>query len=148
MTSGGPLQPAATYAYDANGAMTSGAGRTVTWTSFGKVATMTRGTTAVSWAYDAEHQRSKQASTVGGATTTTYYYDDAASGISFERVVAPSVTTWNEYLFAGGQRIGVHYSATTAPPEHFLYFVTDHLGSVSVITNGAGMVAERLAFDA
>ena len=139
---------ATAYAYDANGAMVSGAGRTIAWTSFNKVASMTRGTTSLSWAYDPDHSRAKQVSTVGSATNTTWYYDDAASGVSFERVVGPSLTTWNEYLFAGGGMVGVHFTATAAPPQPFLYFVKDHLGSIAVITNGAGVVHERLAYDA
>ncbi len=136
------------YFYDANGNMTAGGGRTVTWTAFNKVAAMTKGTTSLSWGYDPEHQRSKQVSTTGTTTNTTYYYDDAASGVFFERAVGPSVTTWNEYLFAGGEMVGVHFTATTAPPQPFLYFVKDHLGSIAVITNGAGVVHERLAYDA
>lgn len=136
------------YAYDADGNMLSGGGRTVTWTAFNKVAAMTKGTTSLSWGYDPEHQRSKQVSTVGSTTNTTYYYDDAASGVFFERVVGPSVTTWNEYLFVAGEMVGVHFTATTAPPQPFLYFVKDHLGSTAVITNGAGVVHERLAYDA
>jgi RHS repeat-associated protein len=136
------------YAYDANGNLLSGGGRTATWTSFNTVAAMTRGTTSLSWGYDAEHQRSKQVSTVGTTTSTTWYYDDAASGVFFERVVGPSAATWNEYLFAGGEMIGVHFTAATAPAEPFLYFVKDHLGSIAVIVNGAGVVHERLAYDA
>jgi RHS repeat-associated protein len=69
-------------------------------------------------------------------------------GVFFERVVGPSATTWNEYLFAGGEMIGVHFTAATAPAEPFLYFVKDHLGSIAVIVNGAGVVHERLAYDA
>jgi len=59
-----------------------------------------------------------------------------------------SLTTWNEYLFAGGGMVGVHFTATAPPPQPFLYFVKDHLGSIAVITNGAGVVHERLAYDA
>ena len=44
-----------TYSYDSNGNLASGAGRTVSWTSFNKVASITRGTTQLSYLHDAEH---------------------------------------------------------------------------------------------
>ena len=40
------------YSYDANGNMTSGGGRTVTYTSFNMAATITQGTASASFTYD------------------------------------------------------------------------------------------------
>jgi RHS repeat-associated protein len=54
---------------------------------------------------------------------------------------------WTNYLIAGGRLIGVHVQKadeTTATR----YFHTDHLGSISVITDEAGVVVERLSYDA
>ncbi len=108
---------------------------------------MTRGTTSLEWGYGPDHSRAKQVQTVGSTTNTTWYFDDAASGVSFERVEGPSLATWSDYLFAGGQRVGVRIARSDATTST-RYFVKDHLGSVAVITNEAGAVAERLAFDA
>ena len=144
---GGTLQGAASYDYDANGNMTLGAGRTLTWTSFNKVASIAKGTTNVSWAYDPEHHRSKQVSTSGGTTNTTFYFADAASGVMYERAVGPSLTTWNDYLYVSGEMVGVRFARSDATVAT-RYFVKDHLGSVAVITNEAGAVAERLSYDA
>jgi len=122
----------ATYAYDANGNMTSGAGRNITWTAFNKVASMTQGTTNLSWTYGPERQRIKQVSSAGD----TYYYGD------FEKLVGPTVTQWNHYLFAGGEMVGVHFTRSDAT-EMTRWFVKDHLGSVAVLTDETGAVAER-----
>lgn len=43
--------------------------------------------------------------------------------------------------------VGVHFSRSDAT-EATRYFVKDHLGSVAVLTDEAGAVAERLAYDA
>lgn len=136
------------YDYDANGNMLSGGGRAIAWTAFNKVASMTKGTTSLAWGYDPEHQRSKQVTTVGTATNTTWYYDDAASGVMFELVTGASLDAWNDYLFAGGEMVGVRFKQISTSLITTRYFVKDHLGSVAVITNESGVVAERLAYDA
>lgn len=58
-----------TYAYDQNGNQTSGLGRTVTWTSYNKPATITQGARSASFLHDMDHQRFKQVATDG---TTLY----------------------------------------------------------------------------
>jgi RHS repeat-associated protein len=121
----------------------TGAGRTIGWTAFNKVASMTQGTTNLSWEYGPERQRIKQVSTAGD----TYYYSDAASGASFEKLVGATVTQWNHYLFAGGNMVGVHFTRSDAT-KMTRWFVKDHLGSVAVLTDETGAVAERLSYDA
>ena len=54
---------------------------------------------------------------------------------------------WTNYLVVGGRLIGIHVQKayeTTATR----YFHTDHLGSIAVITDEAGVVVERLSYDA
>jgi YD repeat-containing protein len=76
----------ASYAYDGNGNMLTGRGRTVTWTSFDMVSKITQGANWVSFAYDSEHARLKQTSSDG---STKYYLNDPISGIMQEKVVIP-----------------------------------------------------------
>jgi RHS repeat-associated protein len=142
----GVLNPV--YTYDLNGNLTSGAGRTVTWTAFNMVATIVQGATTMSYAYDSEHARITQTE-VGASTTTTTYLNDPASGLSSEKVVAGSTTTWTDYLFAGGSRVGMR-SMVVGGATSLRYFITDHLGSIAVITDGAGAVPAdgRRAYDA
>ena len=128
-----------TFSYDANGNMTGGAGRTLTWTSFNKVATITQGSVAMSYEYGAERQRVKQT----GPGGTTFYY---AAG-RYEKHVGASVTQWNDYLYAGGEMVGVKFTRSDAT-EMTRWFVKDHLGSIAVITDETGAVSERLSYDA
>jgi YD repeat-containing protein len=126
-----------TYAYDLNGNLTSGAGRTVTWTSFNMVASITQGTTTVNFTYGAEQARVKQETNAG----TTVYLTDAASGLKVERFEGTGgAVQWNEYLYAGGALVGEHFTTTPAggggTTTTLRYFVADHLGSVAVITDG------------
>ena len=141
----GVLNP--TYTYDADGNLTAGGGRAVTWTSFNKVASIVQGSTTMSYAYDADHARITQSETNGSATTTTTYLNDPASGLSSEKTVSGSTTTWTDYLFAGGARVGERV-ITVGGATTLKYFIADHLGSVSVITDGSGAVLERLSYDA
>jgi RHS repeat-associated protein len=141
----GVLNPV--YSYDLNGNLTSGAGRTVTWTAFNMVASIVQGATNMSYAYDSEHARITQSEVNGANTTTTNYLNDPASGLSSEKVVAGSTTTWTDYLFAGGARVAQR-SMVVGGATSLRYFITDHLGSIAVITDGGGAVLERLAYDA
>jgi hypothetical protein len=54
-----------TFSYDANGNQVAGNGLTLTYASFNKSATITRGVASISFAHDSEHQRFKQISPTG-----------------------------------------------------------------------------------
>ena len=54
--------------------------------------------------------------------------------------------TWNEYLTVGNVMVGVRF--VTGGTATTRYFHTDHLGSISVITDQSGNVLERLSYDA
>ncbi len=127
------------FTYDANGNMIAGNGRTVTYTSFNMAESITQGSSTVSFAYDANRERIKQVAPEG----TTLYI-----GGGVERFAATSgLVQWNEYLMAGKLRVGVHITRSDAT-QNTRYFVTDHLGSISVLTDEAGAVVERLSYDA
>jgi RHS repeat-associated protein len=145
----GVLNPV--YTYDLDGNLTSGAGRTVTWTSFNMVATIVQGATTIAFGYDADHSRITQTEASGSSTTTTTYLNGpgsgsgAGAGVSAEKVVAGSVTTWTDYLFAAGARVGARsiVNGVVAPIK---YYITDHLGSIAIVTNGT--THDRRSFDA
>ncbi|MBU6297683.1 MAG: VCBS repeat-containing protein, partial [Alphaproteobacteria bacterium] len=107
-----------TYTYDANGNMTAGAGRTISWTSFNMVAQITQGTTTVAFTYDSGHQRITQ--TIGGSSpsTTTYLY---ALGAVSEKFIAGSTTTWHDYIYADGEMVAEHFN--TGGTSSVLYAV-------------------------
>jgi RHS repeat-associated protein len=128
-----------TFTYDPNGNQLTGNGRTTTWTSYNKPASITQGSTTISFLDDPEHQRFQQVTAQG----TTLYFDGLGA---HEELVMGSSWKWNDFLTVGnvmvGARSNIGGTATTS------YFHTDHLGSISVITDQNGNVLERLSYDA
>ena len=129
------------YTYDANGNMTAGAGRTVTWTSFNMVDTITQGSSSFAFTYDSEHSRIKQ---VAPGLTTMYLN---ALGAMSEKAVGSSTTTWHDFIMADGKMVAERFKVVGGSTT-MNYFVSDHLGSIASITNDAGTVTERLSYDA
>jgi hypothetical protein len=114
--------------------------------SYNKPASISQGTSVLRFYDDVDHQRYKQEATVGGLTTTTRYLD--AFGAHTEAIVYPS-GTWqvNEYLMVGGSMVGVRFLQGSTVTLR--YFHQDHLGSIAVITDASGLLAEaRDAYDA
>ena len=139
-----------TFTYDANGFMTAGAGRTVTATSFDMAASITDGSNTAALTYDSGHARYKMVTT-GVTAATTYYLNDPVSGATEEEVVSGGTTTWNDYVRADGKLLAEGTCVGAAPcaaGDTFVYFVLDHLGSVSVIVDASGAVINRLNYDA
>ena len=133
------------YAYDDNGNMISGDGRTLTWTSFNKPETVVNGTTHTRFDYGPERARTRQVK-VQGATTTTIKY----VGTLFEQVAKTGAATeYVNYVFAGERRVAVYGTDNAPTPnEAVQYLHQDHLGSVDTITDESGGVVERLSYDA
>lgn len=122
-----------TYSYDANGNVLSGAGRTLTWTSFNMPKTIVKGTTTLTFSYDGDHARIKQVAPSG----TTYYADAG----SYEK----TGTTHRHYLKVEGESVGELTISGATSSMH--YHHTDHLGSLSLVTTETGAIAERLSWD-
>jgi RHS repeat-associated protein len=128
-----------TFTYDPNGNELTGNGRATTWTSYNKPASITQGSHTISFLDDPEHQRFQQVTAQG----TTLYFD--GFGAHAELVMGSS-WTWNDFLTVGNVMVGVRFlNSGTATTR---YFHTDHLGSISVITDQSGNVLERLSYDA
>src|SRR4029079_3627538 len=106
-TSGGTLST--TFAYDPNGNQPSGIGRTITYTSYNKPASITQGTRTISFLDDSEHQRFRQVTPEG----STLYI--AAFGVLAE-VQTPGATTqkWTEYLAVGNAKVGMRVIQTAS----------------------------------
>jgi uncharacterized protein RhaS with RHS repeats len=129
-----------TFAYDPNGNQTSGLGRTITYTSYNKPQAIAQGARTLTFEHDFDHQRFKQVTPEG----TTLYFD--AFGVHVE-LFSATISQWNEYLVAGGQMVGVRFERSNSTVAT-RYFHQDHLGSIAVITDETGAVAERLSYDA
>ena len=102
-----------TFAYDANGNLTSGGGRTVTYTSFNMAATVTEGANSLALVYDSEHNRIKQCvPNCTSPTSTTDYLNDPVTGTMSEKYVAGSTTTWHDYIKADGGIAGERFNTS------------------------------------
>jgi RHS repeat-associated protein len=132
-----------TFTYDAKGNMTSGNGLTLTYTSYNKTATIKRGITEIAFGHDTEHNRFSQL----GPTGETLYL--TGPGVFAERHagIGSGEVRWTNYLIIGGRLIGV-YIEKADETVVTRYFHTDHLGSISVISNETGAAVERLSYDA
>jgi RHS repeat-associated protein len=130
------------YTYDANGNLTAGAGRTITYSAANMPISITQGTKTLTFGLDIDHQRFKQTAPEG----TTLYL--AGFGIMVEKFAGSGgAVQWNEYLFAEGEMVGVRFEYNVGSPVN-RYFHKDHLGSIATITDDSGTVVERDAFDA
>ena len=133
----------ASFTYDASGNMRTGHGRTLSWTSFNKpvrVESATKGTWS-QWSYGPSHERLRHEQSNGKVTThVSAAYEEVQKGADLDQV---------HRISAGhGLVAEVTLTGQAAANERAVYFGTDHLGSVTVVTNEAGDVVQRLGFDA
>jgi RHS repeat-associated protein len=134
----------ATYSYDTNGNMTGGAGRSISWTSFNKALSINKGTTTLSFAYDADHNRIKQ---VNGTHTTYYLSPRIDAGNHYEKEIDGAGIEHKHYIYAGARSIAI-YTKKSDNTGETRYLHADHLGSTDVITDESGAVVERMSFAA
>lgn len=121
--------------------------RTTSWTSFDMVSAVTQGSTTIGLAYDDTHNRITQSVTTGGTTTVTIYLNDPFSGAMTEKTVVGAITTWHDYLAAGGALVGQR-DAIVGGATSVNYFTLDSLDSVAAITDASGTSTTRLSYDA
>ncbi len=141
-----------TYKYDLNGNMISGAGMTVSYTSFNMVNQITHPTKdGATYLYGSEHQRIREKILTAGTNavkeTTQYLHPDMTNGLFYERVVNASLKHRN-YLTAGGEVVAMVEDNTTTLVTNTRYMHRDYQSSVIAVTNEIGTVLERYAFDA
>jgi RHS repeat-associated protein len=156
-----------TYNYDANGHLETTTGtlaRTHTWTAFNQPARLSANGTTMDFKYDADYQRMERVTTTGTTVRRLYMlHPDNAGGLSFERELTFNsgtlTQTENRHYIntpAGVVAVVKTFGADLAPatatpsadPTHIQYWHKDHLGSVVLVTNANGAVAERTSFDA
>ncbi|MCP4303322.1 MAG: hypothetical protein GY788_00270, partial [bacterium] len=130
----------ATYCYDSNGNMVSGDGRTVTYSAFDKPTQMTKDGATTDIFYGPDRARYKRIDTTSGGTITTTTY---VAGRIYEVVSSGGTIEYKHYI--GGFAV---VTTNGVGGEDTAYLLRDHLGSLDVVTDGAGLLVERLSFDA
>ncbi|HET7831443.1 MAG TPA: RHS repeat-associated core domain-containing protein [Gallionella sp.] len=144
------------FTYDANGNLTSGAGRSITWNSFNMPGQITFNFKTTSFWYSSEHERIKEHQADGSdVITLSPRYD---TGLHFEKKyianfgMLTGAVEYEHYLYAGGLMFGKYITTTTTngvtiASTKVEYYTKDHLGSIVAITDEAGTVTQSLSYD-
>jgi len=116
----------------------------VSYTSFNKPRTISKGPTTLAFDYGPGYGRYRQEVTTAESTTTKLYL-----GGVYERETTDTLTKDIHYIRAGGQVIAVMTAEDTgaASIETTRYLHRDHLGSVQTISDETGTSVEVLSFD-
>ena len=130
-----------TYTYDANGNNLTGDGRSLTYSTFDKVITATKGHHRTTFTYGSDRSRYKRVDTNSqtGQTKTTWYLGsveiiDYSSGRrDYKRQLGMALET-----------LSYRNGNLTSTLNYLLH---DHLGSIDVITNKIGQIQQELSFD-
>ena len=132
-----------TFAYDANGNVSSRNGSPITWYSYNLPNTISAsGSNSSQFFYAPDRSRWKQVASYGGTTETTIYI-----GGLIEKVTLGAVTSWKHYIGGGSGPVAI-YTRKSGAADEMHYLTRDHLGSVDTVTNSAGAVEVRLSYGA
>jgi RHS repeat-associated protein len=128
------------FLYDANGNLLSGAGRTVTWTSFDMPVTISNSAAFSSFTYGPEHQRTLQCKNAENCLDGNIVY---ASGQEVETRNGQKIvkTYWPMGLGFETDQPGIAGNAK------LLWQHVDRLGSIVALTGDDGVLADTLSFD-
>lgn len=152
MADGGTRQ----YTYDAVGNLTqevqrdatnnivAAKGRTETWTSFNMPLTLSSPASTASFLYGPDHQRIKM---IADGTTTIYLNPDNAGGLLYEKDVKSDGSIEHRHFVTGGGGVVALIKQTGTGVQTVLYMHRDHLGSTTAVTDSAGVVLERMAYE-
>jgi len=140
------------YVYDANGNMTSGNGRTITWNDDNlPLSIIAASGDSSTFNYGPDMQRYQQQLAVGGVNTATTSY----VGGLFEVITQGSAVQYRHTIMAAGGVVAVHTLDVSGNPTT-TYIHPDHLGSSDTFTDETGSLAvypgttqaQTMSFDA
>ncbi|MDJ0938965.1 MAG: FG-GAP-like repeat-containing protein [Woeseiaceae bacterium] len=132
-----------TYAYDANGNMTSRAGSTITWTSYNYPSVIREGSQRHEYSYGPDRQKWKQVFAItNGSIETTIYM-----GGIYEKNVRGASVDHRHYIMAAGRAVAM-YTRPNNGIDYHRYILTDHQGSTAAITRPNGSVEMEQSFSA
>lgn len=137
------------YSYDANGNLTGGGGRSVTWTAWNMPASISYDGQSQNWLYGPEHERYRM---IAPGRTTWYLNPSLHQGGHYEQTLYVSGTREHRItIYGGGRPVGEAISYTVdggaPPPPQTRYFHTDAQGSITAVTDGTGAVITRYRYD-
>jgi RHS repeat-associated protein len=132
------------YTFDANGNMTSDDDRDITYSTFDKPTSISKGSDTVSFTYGADRSRFKRVDTTNGVTTTTLYIGNV------EKVINHADNSYSLKRYVTGSALWTeHYDSndnlTGSDRQNLL---KDNLGSIDVILDDANIIDKEISFDA
>lgn len=137
------------YCYDANGNQTqrykgSELTRSVTYTSFDKASAINGGGETTAFNYGINRSRYKRVHTDSdNKVTTSFYFGNIELVQSHETGSATPIYNIKRYISDYG--LQTHYVTDVIDTQ---YLLKDHIGSIDVITNSDGEIANMMSFDA
>jgi RHS repeat-associated protein len=123
------------FGYDEQGNQTTAPGRTQSWTSYDHPLRLSKGAAWSEFVYGPEHQRAKQTRSDGAAI-----YYAAAQEVQVQGGQATVKTYWP-------QGLGLEIDAP-GQASQLLWTHSDRQGSVLALSDSAGVLKEKLAYDA
>jgi RHS repeat-associated protein len=130
------------YAYDANGNMTSRNGGTVVWTGYNYPQNINDiGGNYSTVYYAPDRSKYRQVAKTGATTEDRVYI-----GGMFEKMTSGSTTEYRHYIVASGKAVAVRMRVSSTEETYYLH--EDHLGSTDAITNQAGAKLVQLSYAA
>jgi RHS repeat-associated protein len=134
------------FAYDNDGNMLTGNGRTATYTSFDMPVTITNAGASDTFVYGPEHQRVKRQTSTA---TTIYINPDNSGGLAYEKDMTSGGATIEERVFvsAGSDPVVMLKRANGTGSFAPYYLHRDNLGSTVAITNSGGVLIEQTAYE-
>lgn len=142
----------ATYAYDANGNMTAGDGRTITYATFDLPTTIIKGnstdnfTSHISYGPDRNRYWRQDVTKVNDsvtATTTTVQVDGL-----YEKITKPNSDVEEKHYLGNFAVVTItNRTSSSAGTTSTRYLHQDHLGSLTAITDESGNLVELHNYD-
>lgn len=133
------------FTYDANGSLTAGYNRTLTYTSYNLPATIAGNGYTFTYTYNADHERVRL---INAAGTSIYLHPAGKGQLLYEKEIPTSgATEHKHFITAGSILVGVYITRSDSTTDT-RYFHRDHIDSMAVITNASGAVIERFAYEA
>jgi RHS repeat-associated protein len=134
------------YVYNANGSMTSGNGRSVSYTSFNLPYQFQQGSNSITFHYGTDRTRVFK---TDGIRYTAYIGMSDTGNALYEQEVQGSTQKHLHFIYAGRQALAVHTVQTGgAVQAKTQYLHRDHLGSVEAISDEEGNAVAYFSYDA
>ena len=120
-------------------------GRTETWTSFNMTLKLANANTSTQFVYGTDHQRIKE---INPNSTTYFVHPDNSGGLLYEKEYKSATSIEHRhFITAGSAGVVAILRRPYSGADTLVYMHRDNLGSVTAVTDSAGNVIERMAYE-